>query len=79
MKALFKAKNVSLDKDAKRQLGALTFSECNTFAAELASARSATAVKSLLREAWSGCTLNTKAGDNETWEAKCKSEEKFNT
>jgi SpoVK/Ycf46/Vps4 family AAA+-type ATPase len=79
IKAVFKARNVSLDKDAKRQLGALTFSECNTFATELRTARTSTAVKSLLSEAWRGCTLNTKAGDNESWEAKCKSEEKFNT
>jgi len=69
--------------EVSKQLGALTFGECNSFATELANISSRPEVIQLLRESYRGCTLRSRAGTKagikgkqivETWEARCKAE-----
>jgi hypothetical protein len=70
---------ISIKGDVKKQLNALTFGECQSFATELAIVSSKLKATELLREAYEGCTLLMKAGMKdkttvETWEDRCKSE-----
>ena len=63
----------------RKQLDALTFGECNSFATELATASSPLQAADLLREAFENCTLMMKAGMKdsqtiETWEDRCRSD-----
>lgn len=72
---------VTLDKETEENLGALTFSECNTFATDLATLTTTQEATHLLGTVWKNCTLSTKVGDTETetWAERCEIEKKFNT
>jgi hypothetical protein len=67
--------------EVKKQLGALTFGECDSFASELATTSSKSDAIDLLSEFYKDCTLLMKAGTKEkkeeTWADRCKSEAKL--
>jgi len=73
---------ISIKGDIEKQLGALTFGECNSFASELANVSEQLAAAECLRDAYQNCTLLMKAGTKknstvETWEDRCKVEERL--
>jgi hypothetical protein len=67
--------------EVKKQLGALTFGECDSFASELAAISSKSDAIDLLSEFYKDCTLLMKTGTKEkkeeTWADRCKSEAKL--
>lgn len=77
--AKFHEFGIGIEGDTEKQLGALTFAECNSFATELAAAASPIDADKCLREAYENCTLRMKAGVKnkdtvESWDDRCKSE-----
>ena len=62
--------------EIKRQIGDLTFDECEVFAGELSDATSAQAAFSVLTAHWNTCTLQTPVSkdENRTWAERCKAE-----
>jgi hypothetical protein len=77
---------VTQNQKVKEQLEALTFSECEAFAAELAEipeipeANGIQAATSVLDAAWGRCTLHAPISESDikTWADRCKEEESFN-
>jgi SpoVK/Ycf46/Vps4 family AAA+-type ATPase len=78
--ARFKDLAVDVTDDIKSELEALTFGECETFAADLAGAISAQAVATALSAIWKGCTLQTRVRSEEatTWGQQCKDDAELN-
>jgi hypothetical protein len=71
------------DQKVKEKLEALTFSECEAFAGELAEIQEPNGVQaatSALDAAWGRCTLHAPVSESEvkTWADRCKEEESFN-
>jgi hypothetical protein len=75
--------NVNLDQRVTDHLDALTFSECETFASQLAELPKTATVQDamfILDSSWNRCTLHAPIGESEvkTWAERCKEEEPFN-
>jgi ATPase family associated with various cellular activities (AAA) len=71
---------VKITDTIKKQLGDLTFSECDGFAAELVKASDNQEAVTALGDAWQRCTLKLLVSkeDETTWEQRCESDAQFN-
>ena len=75
-RALRKLK-VEVNSEVRQKIGALTFGECDDFAAELADVTSRKSALSVLEDHWSRCTLNTavpREKVQKTWVQRCEEE-----
>ena len=77
----FRTLGVRRTKEVKKQLGALTFGECDDFASKLAKAKSGKAAQSILTDSWNRCTLKAQVSkprlgteEKTTWLQRCEEE-----
>jgi hypothetical protein len=79
-KYMFNRLKVSIDANLIEQLSALTFGECQAFAAELAEINNGRAATELLSDFYQRCTLLSpvsKDDDAITWQDRCKLDQKL--
>ncbi len=77
---ILRALGLDADDDVRRQVGDLTYDECESVASELSEVDTEEGIRSKLANAWRNCTLNTPVSeeDKATWKQRCEDEEKFN-
>ena len=71
---------VNINEKIRKELGDLTYGECEGFAAELQKAADSQEAITALSDAWQRCTLKAPVSkeDETTWEQRCEADAQFN-